>query len=402
MQQLIYFLTKIKIVMKKQQSIPLVMLAIILITLSCSRRDTDSIDKQVDVQLIVELNSKQFPNASKDSIEKETYNNLQQLDGIEFFLKPENNYLDENTLQTNGKEKELTLQQLTRNNNAQLFYFKFSPASTNVPYMIYSAKEKTPIGIGSYKNTPNQYVLFNQASGKTSLFGFGWNLTLNTDRNKYFIESRDITGSSDIGIMSYVVDTQNKKLSIEKKNNTASQQFNIVPNDEFLIENIKISTKGGEITESKSIVLKRGTVKNDTSQEVKQNLVFSETLIGANSFIERMGGILITKTGNLEVETGLPKVIISNGVTSFGNNEITKLKYSTNSPLTTTIQLNIDNSISPKTTLNYKITVIQYQFRLKYTALCRGVKSGKIINISGVYNGTSYSNPSLEITQQNI
>ncbi|PSD44258.1 hypothetical protein C7E23_03570 [Elizabethkingia anophelis] len=56
--------------MKKQQSIPLVMLAIILINLSCSRRDTDSTDKQADVQLIVELNSKQFPNASKDSIEK--------------------------------------------------------------------------------------------------------------------------------------------------------------------------------------------------------------------------------------------------------------------------------------------------------------------------------------------
>ena len=67
---------------------------------------------------------------------------------------------------------------------------------------------------------------FNQASGKTSLFGFGWNLTLNTDRNKYFIESRDITGSSDIGIMSYVVDTQTKAFDREK-NNTASQQFNI-------------------------------------------------------------------------------------------------------------------------------------------------------------------------------
>ncbi|MCT3761545.1 hypothetical protein [Elizabethkingia anophelis] len=393
--------------MKKQQSIPLVMPAIIMVfiiylTFSCSGRDTDSTDKQTDMQLIVELNSSQFPNVSKDSIEKETYNNLQQLDGVEFFLKPENNYLDEITLQTNGKEKELTLQQLTQNNNAQLFYFKFSPVSINTPYMIYSAKEKTPIGIGSYKNTPNQYVLFNQASGKTSLFGFGWNLTLNTDRNKYFIESRDITSSSGVSILNYVVDTQNKELSIEKKNNTASQQFNIVPNDEFLIEDIKISTKGGEITESKPIILKRGTVKNDTSQEVKQNLALSETRIDANSFIERMGGILITKTGNLEIETELPKVIISNGVTSFGNNEITKLKYSTNSPLTTTIQLNIDNTISPKTTLNYKITVIQYQFRLKYTVRCRGVKSGKIINISGVYNGTSYSNPSLEKTIQKI
>ncbi|HFK5569693.1 hypothetical protein BAX97_08270 [Elizabethkingia meningoseptica] len=381
--------------MKVKQSIPFMVPSIIIIftaylTFSCSGSDADPSDRLDDRGTIMELDAAKFPNVKKDSIEKETYNNLRQLGDIEFFLQLEDSYFGKNTLQTNGKGKELTLQSFTPDDNAQLFYFKFS---TDIPYMIYSAKEKTPIGIGSYKRNPNRYVLFSHTSERTALFGFGWNLIPNTDRNKYFLQNHDI---SDTSTINYVISTQSGELSVEKKNNTIGQQFNIVPNDEFIIEDLQISAKGSEIIESKSIILKQGNVENNTTQEMKRNLPFSESLISTNSFVERMGGILIAKTGSLDIETKLPKVILSGGVPTFGYSETAKLNYNIKSPVTTTFQLNPDITIPSRTILNYKVTVLQHSLRLKYTARCSGVKSGKVINISGVYSGFDYSDPSLE------
>ncbi|MCL1674301.1 hypothetical protein [Elizabethkingia meningoseptica] len=116
--------------MKVKQSIPFMVLSIIIIftaylTFSCSRRDTDPSDRLDDRGTIMELDAAKFPNVKKDSIEKETYNNLRQLGDIEFFLQLEDSYFGKNTLQTNGKGKELTLQSFTPDDNAHSFTLSF-------------------------------------------------------------------------------------------------------------------------------------------------------------------------------------------------------------------------------------------------------------------------------------
>ena len=116
----------------------------------------------VNDSTIVELNPADFPEIEKkkarggDNVWEELY----QLNGIEFFIQSKDVYFNNNTLETQGAGKELKLSKFSADNDAQKFYLRFLPASSGIPYMIYSYKEKKPIGVGSYTSAPDKYVLY--------------------------------------------------------------------------------------------------------------------------------------------------------------------------------------------------------------------------------------------------
>lgn len=368
----------------------------------------DDLDAQSLVSIndsIIELDSTKFPKKKKNLARRYDYPDvftyLYDLNGMEFYIQPKDNASGRNTLQTNGQGRELTLQPYAQNNTAQLFYFRFLPPSTGVQYMIYSAKERTPIGIGSYRNNPGRYVLYNQRAGSTSYFGFGWEPSLNVDRNAYYLQSNDIIGTGSGGpydIFYYVMNAQNGNISFTKKDNSYYQHFNIIPNDEFLIEDIKYNVLGGEVTESRLTSLRSGTVINGGSQPMQRTLEFSESRSDGSSFTES-NGITTKMTSKMNVGVTIDVVNIGSEYTvEIGTEQ--RVEYSTNTLLTRTFTEAFNITVPPNMISTYDFQVMKHKVRVNYTAKCRGVRTGKVITISGVYTGVDYSTTILEVKER--
>ncbi|AQX50873.1 hypothetical protein [Elizabethkingia anophelis] len=387
--------------------------------LSCSRKDIDlmkpskaidNLDAQTLASVndsIVQLDSTQFPKKKKNLARRydypDVYTYLYDLNGMEFYIQAKDNSSGRNTLQTNGQGRELTLQPYAQNNTAQLFYFRFLPPSTGVQYMIYSAKERTPIGIGSYRNNPGRYVLYNQRAGSTSYFGFGWEPSLNTDRNAYYLQSNDIMGTGSGGpydIFYYVLNAQNGNILFTKKDNSYYQHFNIIPNDEFLIEDISYDILGGEVTEESLTSLSKGTVVNGGSQPLQRTLELSESVSNESSFTET-NGVSTKITANASVGLKFKIVEIGTSFTIETAKERT-VQYGANKTITRTITNAFNLTVPPNTISTFNFQARQHKVRVNYTARCRGIRTGKVITISGVYTGIEYSSTIMEVRESPI
>ena len=64
-------------------------------------------------------------------------------------------------LSSNGAGKEVNLRS-TNQSIWEQFYLKVLPASSGIPYLIYSKQSNTPIAVGQYDSNPNYKVLFAQ------------------------------------------------------------------------------------------------------------------------------------------------------------------------------------------------------------------------------------------------
>ena len=108
--------------------------------------------------------------------------NLFALDGRAILLKSTstNKYLT-----VNGAWEEVTL--VSHNNssapNELKFYVKNFPASSGIPYMIYSYKSGTPLCVGYYTNNPNEKILLTQKVGDSDIYSATWDIYPATTSN---------------------------------------------------------------------------------------------------------------------------------------------------------------------------------------------------------------------------
>jgi hypothetical protein len=147
----------------------LYLFAIAVITFSCKKDKTlqeDAIDAEISMSTktklapehlpgdsIIQLDSTKFPKRPKDLnrvAAADIFSDLYQLNGMNFFIQTKDSYFGKNSLQSQGKGKEVILAPFSSSNGNQLFYLRFLPASSGIPYLIYSTNEGTPIGAGSY------------------------------------------------------------------------------------------------------------------------------------------------------------------------------------------------------------------------------------------------------------
>ncbi|MDE6799783.1 MAG: hypothetical protein K2P62_05915 [Phocaeicola sp.] len=156
---------------------------------------------------VVENDSTIYPLEEKDFVtyksesrqyDPDLYDELYALDGIPFRIRSSSSG-NKNTFQSNGAGKEITMDNYNEGNTSQLFRLRILPASSGIPYLIYSNKENLPVGVGSYKDNPDNYVLYTKASESGSLFGFSWDFYSSSDRQSFIIENQDLIGSTGSG-----------------------------------------------------------------------------------------------------------------------------------------------------------------------------------------------------------
>lgn len=331
-----------------------------------------------------------------------TWEELYQLDGIEFFLRTQDSYFGKNSLQTNGAGQPVTFEAESGTTEAQKFYLRFLPASTGIPYMIYSFKEKNPVGIGSYQSDPNSRVLYTaQTSNPSSLFGFSWDFPTNTTNGSkgYAVQNQDIPfqGSGGPWDIYYGVITNNQgNVTLERNNNTYYQRFNIIPNDEFVIESMDMNIDGAEIVSSTPTAIAQQTVENPSNEPGSRTVTFTQAQQDNYSFRES-SSVSYQYTANVSAGFSLFKIISANASFTFTTGNSTTLEYTNGGSKTITLSDAFTVPVPAQTRSVCTFNAIKHQARVPYTAVIRGLRTSKRVTISGFFEAVDYTTSTLRV-----
>lgn len=154
-------------------------------------QDTSIIPIEGDREKLKRLYGNIKTRASVNSYDTQSLNEeLSQLNEIPIYLQVQGNTDDRQFLNVSGKGKELTIENFKGNSDDQKFYLKILPATSGIPYLIYSKKNGTPIRLGAYKNKPNVKILYASQDATGSLFGASWDIKrAQYSSNAYIIEN---------------------------------------------------------------------------------------------------------------------------------------------------------------------------------------------------------------------
>lgn len=182
------------------------------------------------------------------------------------------------SLYCEGKSKEVTLN-AGNTGDKNRFFIKVLPASTGVPYLIYSVAAGTPLSVGYYTNKPDEKILMASKDDSGSLISIGWDLLQSSYyKNYYAIQSESYLGQADPSnqwsIFYYVLEavSGNKIRYAQHINNKAQQEFIITPDAKFEIKSLEYVVNNSK--PSKSTFSKTVTVKNTSAQEKAMNVPF--------------------------------------------------------------------------------------------------------------------------------
>lgn len=340
---------------------------------------------------IVELNPDDFPKIEKSQTRggDDVWEELYQLNGIEFFIQSKDSYFGKNTLETQGAGKELKLSSLSMTNTAQMFYLRFLPASTGIPYLLYSYKEKVPIGVGSYTSNPDKYVLYAKSSDSGSLFGFSWDF-YKGDKT-YVIENQDIIGggSNYWDIYYYSITANNGNIDLFKTTKGANQQFTIVPNDEFTIESLDFDLTTARITSSVPVSLKTFEIEA-ASTPITKVLTVDESRSEETTFQES-SSTTVKHTGSGSVGVTLIKVISIGGKYSFEKSNTQQVSYGSKLTVTKKITDQTTVTIPPYTRGVIDYQSLRHKLDVNYVLKLKGVRTNKIMEMKGTWFGVDYT-----------
>lgn len=355
----------------------------------------------VNDSTILELNPTDFPKIEKNKERGGDYlwDELYQLNGIEFFIQSKDSYFGNNTLETQGAGKELKLSQFSIMNTAQMFYLRFLPASTGIPYLIYSFKEKTPIGVGSYTSAPDKYVLYAKNSDSGSLFGFSWDF-YRGDKN-YIIENQDLIGggSNYWDIYYYSITANNGNIDLLKTTKGPNQQFTIVPNDEFTIESLDFDLTTARITSSTPVSIKSFEIET-ASNPITKELTVDESKTEETSFQESSSTtIKHSGGGNVGISIAIVKI---GGNYSFEKTNTQQVAYGSKSTITRKITDKTTVTIPPYTLGKIDYQSIKHSLDVNYVLKVKGVKTNKIIEMKGTWFGVDYTTDRFVVKEHDL
>lgn len=146
---------------------------------------------------------------------------------------------------------------LSRQNTAQSskFFLKILPATSGIPYLIYSKNSNTPLNVGYYTNKPDDKILMSAKDNSGSLYSASWDLLASPSYKGYFaIQSESYIGQADPNnswsIFYYVLEAKaNNKLGYARRvNGKGQQEFFIQPIDKFDIDYIEFDKSSAQIS----------------------------------------------------------------------------------------------------------------------------------------------------------
>lgn len=205
-------------------------------------------------------------------------------------------------LSSNGLGKEITLFE-SGDQKQQKFYLKILPASSGIPYLIYSIETNTPLSVGQYSNNPDNKILFARSDNSGTSISSSWDLIPSQSYKGYFaIESQSYFGQSDPdnmwSVFNYVLEAKdNNKLGYGKYTKKAQQEFSITPDASFVIDEVNLIDGTEQITPGKEITINAEGI-NRSIEPQPFSLTIDTVDYETSKFTEHAGAIKFRKTAN--------------------------------------------------------------------------------------------------------
>lgn len=162
-------------------------------------------------------------------------------------------------LSTNGPGKEMSLACFPTTIN-QKFYLRILPASTGIPYLIYSYATNTPLTVGQYSNNPNNKVLYVPKDNSGSLSASSWDLIRSAYNGYFAIQSEFYLGQSDSknpwSVFNYTLEAEDdNKLGYAKYTQKPQQEFLLIPYNKFTLDYIEFDKTSATVTKQSPLVV---------------------------------------------------------------------------------------------------------------------------------------------------
>ncbi|MGB4578116.1 MAG: hypothetical protein WBI06_14635 [Paludibacter sp.] len=311
---------------------------------------------------------------------------IDQLNEIPIYLKVQGNSTSKQFLNATNKGVELTVANYLGNTNQQ-FYIKILPATSGIPYLIYSKQTNTPIRVGTYTSNPNVKVLYASQDASGTLFGASWDFKKGEyTSNSFVIANQDYPEQGSSGswwdIYYNVITVNDAKITFAKYNKSPRQEFQIMPVETFVIEEVKFNVDASSVLTRLPDILLKDSYSNNEPIEQTHKFTFTETVQETSNF-NRKTSYNVTIAS--EIKAKVPFVASEQITTSasfgqeytYGKSETTTRVISREYPIIVPAYHKAEISLS----------LFQYNMDVEYVACCRGLTSGKLINIKGRWTG---------------
>jgi hypothetical protein len=321
---------------------------------------------------------------------------IDQLNEIPIYLKVMGNSSSKQFITASTKGAELNMNTYT-GNLSQQYYIKVLPPSTGIPYLIYSKNTNTPISVGSYQSNPNVKVLYARNDSSGSLFGSSWDFDRGEyTENSFVIKNQDFPesgGGSWWDIYYNAITVNDSKILFSKYNNSPRQEFEIIPVETFVVEKIQFDVDAGTILSNAPLQVYKEGYTN--SGPIEQTYTFAiNTSYTKSSNYNRSTSYKVTLSAS--VKAGVPFFAEGEIKTSteFGQN----FTYGESESATIAVNRSYPVKVPPNNRADLTLTFFTYNMNVDYIATCRGLTSGKIIQIKGVWSGIDVQETNANLT----
>lgn len=340
------------------------------------------------------------------------YSNIYEIREIPLFIQVKNvasnSNSSNNCLECTGAGKEVVLSWKDRDRtSSHKFRLQVLPASSGIPYRIYSCQSGTPLTVGHYNSNPDKKILMSQINSSSFSDMSGWDLIPSSYyKNHFSIQNTLYLGQSDPNSMwsvfNYTLEaTDIDKLSFAQPDkNKAQQVFKLIPCEPFNLISIEYDLSSATI--HKYIENASGTGSNPTTKNRVVTITYDVPKI-ESSFYDTSNNIFEVdlKTdgvihpwvigGNLQIPTASTRA------------NQTLVPFQTVNQYNYTNKLHYDLKLNcpPKSYISAEISFVKYSVSVKFTATGTYEvkdKSGNITDLrtfklKGIWRGVVYENP---------
>lgn len=281
--------------------------------------------------------------------------------------------------------------------NKQKFYLKVLPASSGIPYLIYSQEAKTPLVVGYYTNNPNNKILFSQPDNSGSLYSASWDLIPSQTKEYFAIESQSYLGQSDSNnpwsVFNYVIEVKNdNKIGYGQYANKAHQEFMIKPVDAFQLLSVTYDAGSAVITQASDIKIV-STDRNTSVEPKPYSIPIVKFYTEQSYFSENKSSIKFEISNPTKafqrptVQAG--RIVLPESKTPFD----ASYKTSSTQNVLKFINFNIEGNAPENCLIEVTSYIKTYNVSINYTA--KAYYKDRYITFSGVWRGYIISDPKL-------
>lgn len=292
-----------------------------------------------------------------------------------------------------GAGKEVTLGNSSTSLGSR-FYLKILPATSGIPYLIYSTASNTPLSVGYYTNAPDDKILMTAKDNSGSLYSAGWDLIPSTYKGYFSIQSESYLGQSDPNnswsIFYHVLEAKgNNKLGYAQRVNYRGQQeFLITPISSFNLQNVTFDLENATVS-SGTAISKVTSFTNVHEYVTTENIVITLDAEETSNFYETAGTLKLNISAS-SIKFPRPRPVAGKAVL-MGDEPKDAVYASSTQKLPVKIEYPMGIEMRPRSLLKLTTKFKTFILNVPYIAVAK--YNDREIKVRGTWRGYAVANP---------